>query len=350
MLTRSTLERINARPRGRSLWPFMTIGVGAIVVAALLFLSNGLALAALLGGAACVWIAYRRGEAGQTTSLVYGLDAETGARFAAIQEACEALAGSERIWRVSEQRARASKPGAPTTDRRRVEVGCLDTPGISANVAIWGIDDGDLKVFFFPEGILLYQQERYRGVSYKSFEVALSSARFIEEEGVPEDAQVVGHTWRYTREDGSPDRRHAPNPWLPVVLYGLLGVTGSSGLDMRLQVSDREVAARFARAFGAAGSEKAREKSPGEETSGFEGQERASQLPEEVKKAEAAYKTLGVVAAASAREITAAYRNKARVYHPDRVANLAPEVREFADQKMKEINAAYAELKHRRSY
>ncbi len=44
-------------------------------------------------------------------------------------------------------------------------------------------------------------------------------------------------------------------------------------------------------------------------------------------------------------EITTAYRKLALTYHPDKVAHLKPEVREYADQKMKEINAAYAELK-----
>ena len=62
----------------------------------------------------------------------------------------------------------------------------------------------------------------------------------------------------------------------------------------------------------------------------------------------AALETLGVADGASMREITAAYKKLALTYHPDKVANLPAEVREFADHKMKEINAAYAELKLQR--
>ena len=51
---------------------------------------------------------------------------------------------------------------------------------------------------------------------------------------------------------------------------------------------------------------------------------------------------------ASIGEVTAAYRKLARIHHPDKVAHLAPEVREAEDHRMKEINAAYAELKRRR--
>lgn len=53
---------------------------------------------------------------------------------------------------------------------------------------------------------------------------------------------------------------------------------------------------------------------------------------------------LGVTSAASVAEITEAYRELARLYHPDKVASLAPELQELAEQRMKEINAAYSEL------
>ena len=48
---------------------------------------------------------------------------------------------------------------------------------------------------------------------------------------------------------------------------------------------------------------------------------------------------------AGAEEIITAYRKLARSYHPDKVANLEPEVREYSEQRMKEINDAYSELK-----
>jgi DnaJ-class molecular chaperone len=49
--------------------------------------------------------------------------------------------------------------------------------------------------------------------------------------------------------------------------------------------------------------------------------------------------------ARSAEELSAAYRNLAQMYHPDKVAGLAPEFQELADRRMKEINAAYALLR-----
>lgn len=53
---------------------------------------------------------------------------------------------------------------------------------------------------------------------------------------------------------------------------------------------------------------------------------------------------LGVSENATRAEIAEAYRELAQLYHPDKVASLAPEFQDLADQRMKEINAAYTAL------
>jgi DnaJ like chaperone protein len=58
-----------------------------------------------------------------------------------------------------------------------------------------------------------------------------------------------------------------------------------------------------------------------------------------------ACKTLGVRVDASMSEVSAAYKQMARAHHPDKVANLPEEDREVSERRMKEINAAYTELK-----
>ena len=57
---------------------------------------------------------------------------------------------------------------------------------------------------------------------------------------------------------------------------------------------------------------------------------------------------LGVSEHATPEEVSLAYHRLARLYHPDRVAGLAPELQALAEKRMKEINAAYAVLKQRR--
>ncbi len=47
---------------------------------------------------------------------------------------------------------------------------------------------------------------------------------------------------------------------------------------------------------------------------------------------------------ATQAEIKAAYQRLIRQYHPDRVADLGPEIRAVAERRAKEINAAYDAL------
>jgi hypothetical protein len=351
MLTRGTLQRLNNRSKKVNRLPFLAIGAGSLALAALLYVLLGsrvFALTAVFVGILGLLVAYMAQKAGSKTSLTYDdLDGDLAIRFAAVREACKDLASSEKIWHLTdaaEQRTLKAGDISFPPEREPAQVGLLEPPGIRANIPIWGIDVGNRSLYFFPEAVLIYRRERYEGISYKSFKVDFSPARFFEEEAVPEDAEIVDRTWRYTREDGSPDRRYVPNPQIPVVLYGLLQITGPSGLDVHLQVSNTTAAARFARAFGA----RVRTEHPPRAASGSGRQKRDHRSPEEVKAESAALEILGVADGASMKEITTAYKKLALTYHPDKVATLPQEVREYADQRMKEINAAYAHLKRQR--
>ena len=60
------------------------------------------------------------------------------------------------------------------------------------------------------------------------------------------------------------------------------------------------------------------------------------------------YAILGVNSSSSNEEIEQAYRRRMSEYHPDRVASAAPEIRELAGQRAREINGAYEQIKQQR--
>jgi hypothetical protein len=368
MLTNRTLAQINNRPRKVSRLPLLAVGGGTLVLATLLYLFEVLSpfaiLAVIGGGVLLVLLLYGTQKAKMTISLSYkgSLDEETSARFSEVRKALEGLGLSGRIWRLADS-ARLPKADevAPSPERKPARVGLLPKPGIKSDVPIWGIEAGDESIFFFPEGALIYMDDRYDPLPYNSLKVAFSSGRFFEEEDLPDDATVVERTWRFSREDGSPDPRYKKdNVEIPIVLYGLLEISTPSLPKVRLGVSDRLAAARFARTFGAEvsmeelngekaghGEEHRRaEKDSGRSSSKEGGEERrsAETLEREARLA-TARRALGVSKGAGIEEISAAYRKLARTHHPDKVANLEPEVREYSEQRMKEINAAYSELK-----
>jgi DnaJ-domain-containing protein 1 len=58
------------------------------------------------------------------------------------------------------------------------------------------------------------------------------------------------------------------------------------------------------------------------------------------------YVVLNIPRNATQDEVSAAYRKLAQMYHPDKVAGLAPEYYEIAEEKMKDINAAYEQIRN----
>ena len=76
-----------------------------------------------------------------SVSLAYkgNLNEEVATRFSEMQEALEGVASSEGMWRLPD----SSKPPkadevAPTPERDTARVGLLPTPGIKADVPVWG--------------------------------------------------------------------------------------------------------------------------------------------------------------------------------------------------------------------
>lgn len=60
------------------------------------------------------------------------------------------------------------------------------------------------------------------------------------------------------------------------------------------------------------------------------------------------YRVLGVDRSAGPDEITRAYREQMKLYHPDRVAELGEELRALAHEKSLDIQRAYEEIGPRR--
>lgn len=366
MLTNRTLARINNRPREVGRLPLLAVGGGTLVLAALLYVFEVLpafAIFAVLGGGALlILLLYRIQKAKTTISLSYKgtLDDEVASRFSSVREALEGLGSSGRIWHLPDS-VRLPKAGevAPSPEREPARVGFLPTPGIKADVPVWGIEAGDQIIFFFPEGALIYRDDRYDPLPYKSLKVVFSSGHFFEEEDLPDDATVVARTWRFSRPDGSPDPRYKKdNVEIPIVLYGLLEISTSSFPKVLLEVSDRLAAVHFAKTFGAEvpteepiedmasnGEGRRRTDKASGRSSSKEEQRRSAEMLEREARLATARRALGVSKVAGIEEISAVYRKLARTHHPDKVANLEPEVREYSEQRMKEINAAYAEFK-----
>ena len=338
---------INRRARQPGIAP--PIAVGTVVFALLAYQLAELApVIVLLVGLALVWMAHQRDKLRRTTLLFYELGEQAANRFVAIREACGNLARSERIWCIEARHRNwdeKRKGGARSLiRRRRATVGRVIPPFIVTNVDVWGIDVDTLKLLFFPDRMYVLKSGTYIALSYSSLHVAFEDTRFVEEERVPRDAEIIDHTWRYVRGNGGSEVRFPNNRRTPVVLYGLLEISSASGFRFFLHASNRHLAAQFAESFGSAQSRFLLAGTPQSSTTeGWDG----ARHDEKVAAAKSAYAILGVAEGTSPDELARVYHGLARMYHPDKVAGLAPEFRVLAENRMKEINAAYEQLKRR---
>lgn len=162
----------------------------------------------------------------------------------------QALAASNRAWHVDASgqvhNGKYHAGASALVQRYVTSIRTAAPPMLQTNVPVLSIGVGRQTLYFLPDRLLIYDSVDVGAVSYRTLEVTASKQRFIEDGGVPGDATVVDHTWRYVNKDGGPDRRFNHNPRVPICLYDELTLRTSSGLHEVVQVSRPGVAEGFA--------------------------------------------------------------------------------------------------------
>ncbi len=244
------LNRVQARPQ---LAP-VVVGLPLVVVGLLAGGAPGwvYVLACLAGLAGLLWARHLDVTRG-TAVLHYDLAPEAERTFSGIKAAFEQLAACRAVWHVEAAGptvSRKHQAGAGTLQRRRPIAPSLSRPPrVECNLAVPTLPAGRQTLYFFPDRVLVYDRRRVGAVPYQELQVDVRSARLVEDETVPSDADIVDRTWRYINKDGGPDRRFRDNPELPVVLYGQLHLTSSTGLNELFQCSRAGAATAVAEAI-----------------------------------------------------------------------------------------------------
>src|ERR1035441_2313104 len=109
---------------------------------------------------------------------------------------------------------------------------------------------GDMYIY---PGFILFRasKQAFALIDFRDVKLTFVSTQFTEDDAVPSDTQIVGHTWAKSNKDGTPDRRFANNYRIPVVGYGSLLFSSSDGLDVRYLCSNARLAEQFAKAWSA---------------------------------------------------------------------------------------------------
>lgn len=199
-------------------------------------------------------------------------------RFGRLCDAVAALSGSQRIWdtvsafRTDRYRERTTASQSIQRQPVGVSLGTCDLIQSSLKVPrLMNANGGEM--FLFPAFILYFvSQQAFALVDIRDVTLNCNPVSFIEEESIPSDAELVGHTWKKANKDGSPDRRFANNYQIPILKYGDIRLTSESGLNEAYMISNQRLAHAFGEAFANfPGSSRVRHITKSEDAGGDQG-------------------------------------------------------------------------------
>lgn len=254
--SKALLDEMNAKQRRVRLWPW----IGAATALLLLVgFSNGwsswLSWGIALGGAASTVAAYFRDLLQKSVVLMYELDSMMEQSLQNLHTAAEALTHAGGTWHVgSKAHVHDSKyhAGAGSLiSRKTTRFDRSAPPFVNTNVQTVSVNVGSQTLHFFPDRVLIYDKNGVGGIGYRQLQLEAGPTSFIEEEAVPRDATVIGHTWRYVNKKGGPDRRFKDNRQLPICRYDQIAVGSPNGLNELLHVSKGGAGTAFAEAVRA---------------------------------------------------------------------------------------------------
>jgi hypothetical protein len=230
------VEEINKKLAVQRLTP-LALAAAAIALVALPLLSSpgwAYALWAVLVPVLLLLARYRDILA-KSVVILYDIDSELLEVYGKLHDGIHQLGSSARAWHISQSAVihdRKYHAGASTSIKRSsVSFSSRRLPSIKTNVEIPVLPAGRQLLAFTPERLLVFDGQRAGAVPYSQLSIQVSQTRFIEEQGVPADAQVVGQTWKYVNKKGGPDRRFKDNRQLPIVIYEETHLTSPSGLN-----------------------------------------------------------------------------------------------------------------------
>jgi hypothetical protein len=248
------LAELNEKQKKMRLWSGVT-GAGLILLVCACAVGWPLWTMGLVAALAVVgvFVAMRRDQFAKTVVLFYDFDEEMERAYQLLHDCAATLASSTKIWHIEASgrvRDRKYHAGASNLIRRKpTTIRTAEPPYVKTNISTVAMGVGRQTLHFFPDRLLVYDSHGVGGVDYTALQLEARHTRFIEDEAVPRDAQVVDRTWQYVNKRGGPDRRFKNNRQLPVCLYNELSLQSASGLNELIQLSKADIAEGFVKAI-----------------------------------------------------------------------------------------------------
>lgn len=174
------------------------------------------------------------------TEILYDIESSVSIYFTKLENAFKELRLSHKIWSIESQQKvidRKYHAGANNLLDMHdsfVATGCHSF--IKTNVRIYKIKAGKEMLYFFPDRILIFCNNKFGAVNYRDLIIESNKSNLIIE-NKPRDALVVDYTWKYVNKKGGPDKRFKDNKQLFIIECDTLKLTSQTGLLELLKFS-----------------------------------------------------------------------------------------------------------------
>lgn len=165
------------------------------------------------------------------------------------------LTASHRVWDITgahfQDRVAARSSASTLVNRRDAKICFKSLPIINANYeALYFQNVNGADLYFYPTFVMMYTNDKnFAIIGIEEFSLTFTSVSFTETSQVPRDSKVISKTWAKVNKNGSPDKRFKNNYQIPVVQYGRLRFSTSTGLNEEYQISNFEFCEEFGKAF-----------------------------------------------------------------------------------------------------
>jgi hypothetical protein len=199
-----------------------------------------------LGVSLYTWM---KDEVRRKTVLLYHLDKEVESAYREVHSSFLALASCKKVWHVEgwgELLNRKYFGGAKGAIlRKEISLTIGSPPFVKTNLKVPLIPVGKQTLAFFPDRLFVFEPNKVGAIPYENLHIQVEEIPFAEEMKVPADGTVVGKTWRYTNEDGSPDMRFRENYEIPILAYEKVHFSSPTGLNEIIVVSRKGAGVSF---------------------------------------------------------------------------------------------------------
>lgn len=248
------LNELKEKKKMMQYWPFvLALSLLTIWLGSDLGWPGYVELLIFILGCGGAYIVYLKDVLRKTVVLFYDFDSTMEAAYDQLHSSAGKLADSTAKWHIAASGKVLDKKyhagASDLVDRKDTFIKKAAPPFLKTNIETISMGVGRQILHFFPDRILVYDENGVGAVGYRELDVKVGSRRFIEDGNPPADAKVVDKTWRYINKNGGPDRRFKDNRELPICLYDEMMLSSATGLNEIVQISQHGICEDFANAI-----------------------------------------------------------------------------------------------------